>query len=194
MLDLGPGNGSQLEYFNPEGVMAIYGAEPSAALHGPLREAVKAKGLGEKYHIISCGAEKASLVPALKDIGLLDDGQSGVFDTIVCSKVLCSVPNQEDTVAGLFELLKPGGTLVMCEHIRNRWETPKGSAISRAIQITFTFLGWPFFLGGCHLNRNTAQVVEAAAKKDGGWQSADIDYVVSWGSIPFAIGQFVKKL
>jgi SAM-dependent methyltransferase len=193
ILDLGPGSGSQLEFFKPEGVKAIYGAEPSSALHGPLDEAVKANGLSGKYHVVHCGAEKASLVPALKDIGLVQDGKLGVFDTIVCSKVLCSVPNQKDTIDGLYELLKPGGKLIMCEHIRNRCETPKGSILSRSIQIIFTFLGWPFFIGGCHLNRNTAQVMEAAAKKDGGWESAEVDYVVEYGSFPFAIGQFVKK-
>lgn len=81
----------------------------------------------------------------------------------------------------------------MCEHIRNRWETPKGNIISRLVQVLFTSLGWPFFLGGCHLNRDTGQVVEAAAKNDGGWESADIDYVTAWGVLPYAIGQFVKK-
>jgi SAM-dependent methyltransferase len=180
-------------YTNPD-MKIIYAAEPCEVLHADLASAADKAGLGGKYKILACGGEKESLIPMLRKQGILKNQKvEGVFDTIVCSKVLCSVPDQAETVSGLYELLKPGGRLIMCEHVKNEWRTPKGSYIGRAIQIFFTMVGWSFFLGNCHLNRKTDEVVKAAASKDGGWKSVDLEKVVAWGTIPFVLGEFVKK-
>lgn len=124
--------------------------------------------MGEKLTILNCGAQKESLVPKLHEVGLLGKGRvEGVFDTIICSKVLCSVPNRKDTVAGLYALLKPGGRLIVCEHVRNPWRTPKGSLIARLIQEFFMLHGWSWFLSGCQLTGNTDEVVKRVAEQDG---------------------------
>jgi 2-polyprenyl-3-methyl-5-hydroxy-6-metoxy-1,4-benzoquinol methylase len=163
-------------------------------LHAELRIAAEKAGLGQKLHILNCGAQRETLVRKLQEVGLLGERKvEGVFDTIVCSKVLCSVPNQKDTVAGLYALLKPGGRMIVCEHVRNPWRTPKGSLIARAIQELFMLQGWSWFLSGCQLTRNTDEVVKAAADGDGGWGKVDLEYVVQWGTIPFVLGELVKK-
>jgi SAM-dependent methyltransferase len=191
VLDVGPGDGRQLKLYTNPRMEIIYGAEPCDVLHSALREAAKKAGLGDKYLILACGGERKNLYPKLKELEILKGGP--VFDTIVCSKVLCSVPYLEDTVAGLYDLLKPGGRFIICEHVKNPWRTRKGSSIARLIQLLFTIQGWAFFLGGCHLGRNTDEIVKAAANKDGGWSKVDLEAVVSWGTIPFVLGELVKK-
>jgi len=96
-------------------------------------------------------------------------------------------------VESLYDLLKPGGRLLICEHIKNPWRTRKGSLVSRLIQEFFMVMGWTYFLGGCHLNRDTLEVVKSVAKKDGGWEKVDLENVVQWGTIPFVLGEFTKK-
>jgi SAM-dependent methyltransferase len=193
VLDLGPGSGHQLQYFDAATVTMIIGAEPNEAMFPELKKAIEKEGLQQKYRLLPCGAEKESLDPALRVEGLLNGDICAIFDTIVCSKVLCSVPNQAATIDHLYELLKPGGTMIVNEHIRNRWESGKGSVFSRCVQVLFTSLGWTFLKGGCALGRDTTERIMAAARTDGGWAAAEYDFACSWGAIPFVIGRFVKK-
>jgi SAM-dependent methyltransferase len=192
ILDLGPGDGRQMAYYTNPSIQAIYGPEPCKELHSGLNAMVSKIGMNEKYHILDCGAERSSLIPRLGEAGLLEEKKEGIFDTIISSKVLCSVPDLEDTVANLYSLLKPGGKLIICEHIRNKWGSRKGSLLARGIQEFFMLQGWTFFLGGCHLTRKTDEVVKEVARKDGGWKSVDLEYVVQWGAIPFVLGVLVK--
>lgn len=180
-------------YYTSSNIKAIYGPEPCTVLHPDLKAMASKTDMSDKYHILDCGAERSSLLPKLRKIGLLGEKVDGVFDTIISSKVLCSVPSQEDTVANLYALLKPGGKLIICEHIRSQWATRKGSLLARAIQEFFMWQGWTFFLGGCHLTRKTDEVVKQVARPDGGWKSVDLEYVAQWGAIPFVLGVLVKK-
>jgi SAM-dependent methyltransferase len=191
VLDVGPGDGRQLKLYTSPVMKIIYGAEPCEILHPALKEAAEKAGLGGKYRILTCGGQRQSLYPKLRELGIMKEGP--VFDTIVCSKVLCSVPCPEDTVAGLYDLLKPGGKFIICEHVKNPWRTRKGSVIARLIQLLYTLHGWTFFLGGCHLGRNTDEIVKAAANKDGGWDKVDLENAVAWGTIPYVLGELVKK-
>lgn len=163
-------------------------------MHAPLQLTAEKLGLGSKLHILNCGAQTQRLLPKLQEMGLLHDNTPDcVFDTIVCSKVLCSVPDQTETIKTLYALLKPGGRLIVCEHVKNPWQSPKGSIIARGVQEFFMLQGWTWFLGGCHLTRNTDDVLKAVADPYGGWEKMDLEYVVQWGSIPFVLGELVKK-
>ena len=193
VLDLGPADGKQVYNYTNPGIKAMYGVEPCKELHEGLRRVVMKAGLGEKYHILDCGAQREELVPKLREVGVLGEKVEGVFDTIISSKVLCSVPDQEETVAGLYALLKAGGRMIVCEHVVNPWQTPKGSIVARAIQQLFMLQGWTFFLGGCHLTRDTSEVLKRAANMDGGWEKVDLESAVMWGTIPFVLGELQKK-
>jgi Methyltransferase domain len=193
VLDIGPADGRQIVNYTSSAIKAMYGVEPCTELHPGLKIAAERAGLGSKYHIVTCGAQPESLIPALTEAGLLKGKAEGVFDAIIACKVLCSVQNYEETTAGLYALLKPGGRMLICEHIKNPWRTPKGNLVARAIQEMFMIQGWSFFLGGCQLNRPTDQMLKNVANCDGGWKKMDLELVVQWGTIPFVIGELIKK-
>ncbi|WEW56405.1 hypothetical protein PRK78_001848 [Emydomyces testavorans] len=192
VLDIGPGTGIQMPFFTNPNIQAIYGAEPHAGLHPDLRAKIKHCGFSSKYHILHCGAETQSLLPALDRAGFKDLG-SGVFDAIVCVRVLCSVPRPEETIRGLYRLLKPGGKLLVAEHVVNPWCTRDGSVAGRLAQMVYTLLGWPFFLGGCRLDRDTGKALRMAADEDGGWASDTLKTSFAWGPLPYVSGTLVKK-
>jgi SAM-dependent methyltransferase len=168
-------------------ITAIYGAEPSAGLHPILRRRIEEAGLSGKYKILSCPAEKKALSTALAKEGV---GQSaeGIFDTIVCVRVLCSVPNLDETVREFYKLLCPGGELMVVEHIRNPW-TKNGSIMGRAFQILYTALGWTFLLAGCELGRDTA----SSLRNGGAWEAVDLKTHFEWSALPYLSGTLTKK-
>ena len=194
ILDVGPGSGEILPRFNPELVTAVYGAEPAEDLHpGLLRNAEKT-GFGAKYHALLCGGEPESLIPALHKSGILNVSgkgglaSEGVFDEICCVRVLCGVPHPEQTIKGLYNLLKPGGRMVICEHVANPWRT-QGRVAARFMQLVYTVLGWPFFMGGCELQRHTPDFLRDA----GEWDKFDLEYYGPQDAIPFVVGELIKK-
>lgn len=179
-----------MQYFDKENVDMIYGAEPSFAMQEQLYEEVKKQSFEGKYKVMECGAEYETLIPALLSEGLLTSSTpTPLFDTIVCCKVLCSVPSQKSTIEGLVKLLKPGGKFMLCEHIRNRYETKNGSWAARVVQKVFMNLAWETVMCGCDLERDTADVVERA----GEWEDRRLTYVSEWSTIPFVYGWFERK-
>lgn len=193
VLDIGPGSGEMLSHFNPDLITALYAAEPSKDLHpGLVRNATK-RGFKDSFHPLVCGGEPDSLIPALHKSGILDtdrnngSAENGVFDEICCTRVLCSVPHPKETINGLYSLLKPGGRMVICEHIANPWRS-QGNRVARLVQVFYTMLGWPFFMGGCELQRRTDQYLQDA----GDWDKFDLAYVGPHTAIPFAVGTLIK--
>ena len=193
VLDVGPGSGEQLPRFDPAKVGVMYGAEPNIHLHpGLLRIAEKA-GFDGKYKALQCGGEPESLIPALAKAGVLKDSVSqGVFDDIVCVRVLCGVPRPEETIQGLYRLLKPGGRLIVCEHIANPWRDGTGSFLARIFQAIYALLGWNFWLGGCNIDRDTVKFLRAGAGTEG-WAKTELEYVDLSTAIPYTVGYLVKK-
>lgn len=80
------------------------------------------------------------------------------FDTVVTSCVFCSVP---DPVKGLKEIrrvLKPGGQLLMLEHMRSHMK------IIGRLMDWFNFI--PLNIWGANINRETIENLEKAGFKD----------------------------
>ncbi|KIW62545.1 hypothetical protein PV04_10712 [Phialophora macrospora] len=187
VLEIGPGSGSHVALFaDNANISAIYGAEPTTGLHKPLQLRIDEAKLTGKYHILSSAADKAELLPALAKEGV-QVSPKGIFDTIVCVRVLCSVPNLEETVRDFYSLLRPGGELMVVEHIRNPWRTT-GSVLGRLMQIVYHFLGWTFFLAGCEMNRDTPAVLRAAP-----WEAAELKTHFEWTALPYVAGTLTKK-
>ncbi|KAJ9649449.1 hypothetical protein H2201_004986 [Coniosporium apollinis] len=195
VLDIGPGTGSQLNRYNTDAaVEMIYAAEPAVDLHAELAKNAEKAGLRDRYKILSCGAEPESLIPALAKTGLLERGGSdeGIFDDIVSIRVLCGVPRPEETVAGLYRLLRPGGRLIVCEHVVNPWQSKEGSVLARLAQVVYRFSGWWFLLGGCNIDRDTEKTLKEAGGKSG-WKEVRLQIVDAHAAIPMLVGCLVKS-
>lgn len=180
-------------------ITSLYGPEPCTGLHSELRAKAISQGVSEKYHILSCGAAASELLPALRETGsgVVDaydvDTKNGVFDTILCVRVLCSVPEMERTVRELYGLLKPGGRMLITEHVVNDWRAAKGSVVARIAQGLYQLFGWSFLIGDCCLNRDTERALRGAAEGDGGWAVVDLERSFEWSPMPYLSGTLVKK-
>lgn len=113
VLELGPGIGSQLPRYNASKITKVYGVEPNTDLHKSLREMVKASGLTDIYDIVPCGIED---VARLEEYGVA----FGSFDTVVSVQVLCSVPDPDEIIRRLYTWMKPGGQLIIYEHVKSK--------------------------------------------------------------------------
>ncbi|RAL13679.1 class I SAM-dependent methyltransferase [Aspergillus homomorphus CBS 101889] len=199
VLDIGPGTGTQMPLLRSQSIKTIYGAEPCRGLHEKLQLRAEAEGLSSKYHILPSGAAASELLPALRatGTGITDaydlDAKKGIFDTILCVRVLCSVPEMQRTVDELYGLLKPGGKILVAEHVVNPWRTAKGSLLARAMQGVYQVLGWSFFSADCALNRDTEGALLRAAERDGGWEIVDLERHFSWSVMPYVSGSLVKR-
>lgn len=195
VLDVGPGSGSLIARFTPanRNITHIYGAEPATALHKTLRSNADATALGNKYTILSADATAASIASALVRTGAIStpDQAQGLFDTVICVRVLCSVPSLRATVSDLHGLLKPGGKLLVCEHTANPWRARKGSVIARAMQSVYMMLGWAYFVGDCELTRDVEDELRREAR--GRWESVDIERHFGGAVFTYISGVLVKK-
>lgn len=201
VLDIGPGSGTQMPLLRSPAIQAIYGAEPCVGLHSELRSRAVGEGLGAKYYILPCSVVAEELLPELRKEGVVGPettsvdqlGGKGVFDTIICVRVLCSVPDLEKTVSALYSLLKPGGKVLVTEHVVNPWQTAKGSVVARFMQALYSMLGWSWFVGDCSLTRDTGEVLRRVADVDGGWESFELERSFGGSPIPYISGALVKK-
>jgi ubiquinone/menaquinone biosynthesis C-methylase UbiE len=78
------------------------------------------------------------------------------FDTVVCTMVLCSVPEPRRAVEELKRVLEPGGRLLFIEHVRDRDGTRRSHWQDRVER------PWGLLLGGCHPNRETGRLIANA--------------------------------
>ncbi|GCE24393.1 SAM-dependent methyltransferase [Dictyobacter kobayashii] len=140
VLEVGAGNGLNFAYYNPALVERVEATEPDSAM---LRYA-RTRATAAPVPI------KLTQTP-VEQLPFADE----YFDSVVCTLVFCSV---NDPLKGLQEIrrvLKPGGQLLLVEHVRAR--VPFNAFIQDLIT-PLTRL----FLGNCHWNRNTEQTVQAA--------------------------------
>jgi SAM-dependent methyltransferase len=194
VLEIGAGSGELLHLYDDKKIQTIHGVEPAEDLYERLEKQADAAGFGNgRYVILKCGAEPEELVPALAKGGFLKDNHlGGLYDTIVCVRVLCMVRDQEETVRVLYQTLKPGGRLIVCEHGINRWDRESGSVIARVIQMLLMWLGWSIVMGDCHLDRKMQKVLVEAAQGGGGWAASDLVTVDAWGVLPYTVGVLTK--
>jgi len=139
VLEIGVGSGLNMPYYGAA-VSKLFALEPNEKLR----------------HMARPMAEKA-LFPveflALKgeDIPLEDHS----VDTVVSTWTLCSIPDPEKALQGMFRVLKPGGILLFVEHGR----TPSTRLARWQDRITPL---WSCCAGGCHLNRRPDTLIRDA--------------------------------
>lgn len=140
VLEIGSGTGVNLPYY-PADLTRLVLSEPDPHMRGKLQQRLSAAP-GGHIEILASAAEQHEL----PDAG---------FDYIVSTLVLCSVRDVEQTLREVKRLLRPGGSLVLLEHVGS-----DDHRLRRFQQRLEPF--WKWFAGNCHLTRPTAALLAQA--------------------------------
>lgn len=143
VLEIGIGDGASLPWYGKE-VTEVVGIEPSPALVERARARIEASDDAIRAPV--------TLVPgSAEDLDFPD----GSFDTVVTFLVMCSVPDPGRVAGELFRVLRPGGRLVVFEHVRAR---------TRGLRVAQKLLNplWRVVACGCNLDRATSRVLAGA--------------------------------
>lgn len=143
-LEVGAGTGVNLPHYT-SAVTELILTEPGAHMVPRLRRAVagvpKAAG---RWEIVRAGGEELPF-------------EDGSFDTVVCTFVLCTVPDPGRALDEIARVLRPGGRYLFMEHVR----ADEGTRLGRfqdAIEGVHTVVA-----AGCHPNRRTAELIADSA-------------------------------
>ena len=165
VLEIGIGSGLNLPFYTSSKVKHLWGLDPSRETWALARD--KYRQFGFDVEFIEASAE---------DIPL----DRGSADTVLVTYTLCTIP---DAIAALKEarrVLKPGGSLLFCEHGR----APDESVLRWQNRINPL---WKRIGGGCNLNRPIPELIERAGFRIRnmdtmyipGWKPASFNY---WGA------------
>lgn len=139
-LELGAGTGVNLPLYQPGIRVTAIDLRPAhlvAATH-------KAKRTGHKADFsVACADAQNLPFP------------EGYFDTVFGSLVFCSINQPEIALAEIRRVLRPGGRLILLEHVRG--QTPLTRRLTDWLHPI-----WYAVNGVCHLNRETAETVTDA--------------------------------
>lgn len=139
VLDVGAGPGDTFKHFSAA-VSAHVALEPDAAM------LTRARRRREE------GPAPAQLVRAVAErLPFRDEA----FDTVVAALVLCSVEDPHRAVAEIRRVLRPGGRLLLLEHVRA--DDPVLARWQDRVQPL-----WSWCNGGCRPNRATLDVLRQA--------------------------------
>ncbi len=151
VVEIGPGSGPNFRYYRPG--TRVIAVEPNRHLHGML--AASARRASVEVSTIDGTAER---------IPLRDGGASAV----VCTLVLCTVPDQHAAIMEIRRVLRPGGKLIFLEHVA----APDGT-IARWTQ-NLLRRPWHWMFEGCDLTRDTESALRSA-----GFVSVSVDRYVA---------------
>ncbi|MCB9586697.1 MAG: class I SAM-dependent methyltransferase [Polyangiaceae bacterium] len=147
VLEVGAGTGANLPLY-PADLERLVLAEPDRDMSRKLRERLDT--LGRNVEICEAAMEQLPF-------------EAGSFDQVVCTLVLCSVPNPEASLAEVKRVLRPGGKLVFIEHVCDEKRLGR-----RLLQRGLEPL-WKPLAGGCHLTRRTETTI-----RDAGFELSDV--------------------
>lgn len=161
ILEVGSGTGTNFKYYNSNtNIVAI---EPSLPM---LKKSVPKIGKEQNIELLNNG--------------LYDFNSKGQkYDAIVCTLVLCTIPDLERAIKTIDNSLKEGGQLIILEHIH---------AKTKGKKIMFNLINpvWKIIGEGCNLNRTTDIVLKKLDFKPL-WEN-HFSYKLDWYE-----GVFVKK-
>ena len=138
VLELGAGTGLNVSHY-PPAIRRLVLSEPEPGMVARLRR----RGLGSRHSIdvVQASAEELPF-------------EDGAFDTVVCTLVLCTVPDPVRALTEARRVLADGGRLLFIEHVRAqdspslaRWQDRLAPA-------------WRSFALGCRCNQDTLAIFE----------------------------------
>ena len=141
ILEIGAGTGVNFPFYGEEAnVLAI---EPSPYM---LRQAEEKKKDRRNIHLVQASVEQCYAEKKVPE---------GSQDAIVCTLVLCTIPDPQKALSYFYQWLKPDGKLIIIEHIKSHdpWKGKLQDFLNPA---------WKIIGEGCHLNRKTDQMIRQA--------------------------------
>jgi ubiquinone/menaquinone biosynthesis C-methylase UbiE len=164
VLEIGGGTGANLPFYG-SGVESLTITEPSEPMAQRLERRLEQYELPAK--VVRAPAEELPF-------------ESGSFDAAVSTLVLCTVGDQERSLAELLRVLRPGGSLLFIEHVRSdspglaRWQG-RLNPLQRVIAC------------GCHCDRSTVDRARTAGFKITELEHDELHKVPPWVR-PLAVG------
>jgi ubiquinone/menaquinone biosynthesis C-methylase UbiE len=146
-LEVGAGTGLNLRHYPHEGIDLTL-TEPEAPMVTRLQRRVLSECRDAK--VIRASAERLPF-------------DAGSFDSVVATLVLCTVPDQAAALAEIRRVLKPGGSLLVLEHVRS--DDARVARVQDRLQPLWIRVGH-----GCHCNLDTLTGIRSA-----GFQISDIE-------------------
>lgn len=141
VLEVGCGSGTNFDLYDAAKVKHLHAIEPAEGMVKRARKAWDGSPRETPCDIHLCGAEA---VP-------LDDKS---VDTAVVTFVLCTIPDWQSALQELRRVLKPSGRVLFSEH--GLAPDPGVAKWQRRIEPV-----WKVMAGGCHLTRDTKQMLES---------------------------------
>jgi len=169
VLEIGVGTGANFEHYNKD--IELTGIEPSPfmLIHASGKRDIMLFPDRITLHNIGCG------YPEMENLISPES-----LDYVVCTLVLCTIPDPVKAIHNFDKWLKPGGGLIILEHIRAH------NHIAAKFQ-DFINPVWEKFAEGCQLNRATDLIL----KESGLTLVREERFKIL---IPFYEAQYIKPL
>lgn len=144
ILEVGVGTGVNFSFYNDQ--VVVTGIEPSETMLSRATEKRKRLKLTNRIGLLHTGCGLPEMQQMVEENSL---------DAVICTLVLCTIPEPEKAIAQFKKWLKPGSQLVIMEHIRAH--THFYGKIQDAANPY-----WSKFADGCQLNRSTDTMLSKA--------------------------------
>lgn len=141
ILEVGSGTGINFKLY-PKGCHVI-ASEPSEHMLRYAEECLRLESVQANIQLVLAGVGSSELEKHVPEQG---------FDAIVCTLVLCTIPEPETAVTSFKKWLKPDGKLIILEHVH-------GTSKRRKVFHNLINPAWKRFAEGCHINRDTAKML-----------------------------------
>lgn len=143
VLIVGLGPAEDLHHL-PDAVTEVVAVEPSASMRAVAEGALqRARDNGLPVELVDAVGE---------DLPLADHS----VDSVLLAYVMCTVDDPARVLAEVDRVLRPGGVIGVLEHVVGH----EGTWMRRLQRISAPW--WPWLAGGCHCDRDTRAVLEAA--------------------------------
>lgn len=152
VIEIGAGTGANLDHY-PPAVSELVLAEPDPRMRARLHTRVARHP--RRALVVTAPAERLPY-------------PDGHFDAAVSTLVLCSVADPAAALGELHRVLRPGGRLVLIEHVRAQ----PGTRRARWQHLVEPV--WKRLAGNCHLTRDTAAALADAGFDPSGLQTASM--------------------